>query len=477
MKQLLVVWRFVVERSTVSSLFIMVFFIAIFSNCERTATEGRRQVVLITIDTLRADHLGCYGYSGSTSPQIDAFAKKSVLFRDASSQAPWTTGSFASLMTGRVCSEALANSDQMNPDLASVAELLRDQGFTTVAVVANPELNSARGFSRGFDRYVELFLPTGGRSDEIVGKRKRESKVDAREVTDAVLRLLPQLADRDFFLWVLYMDPHTPYMRHHERFYPRDWPTALEGVAVGQPVDQRLISLPAQNGPDQDESSRSQIERKIQKLIFPLYDAEIRYVDQEVGRLLEGLDEAGISKRSLTIVTADHGENIYDHKHSFGHGTYPFEATVRVPLIMRWPGVSPGVVDGPVALVDLMPTVMKFAGVIAPEGLRGTALIPFELASHPPILVKTRGLRGPRAFREGPFKLISWRNGRFSLFNVIDDPGEKWDISAVDSVRCQILEERLSQYLLTLKKAPTDLPAPELSPQVKEQMRALGYIQ
>jgi arylsulfatase A-like enzyme len=375
-----------------------------------------------------------------------------------------------------VTSEALANSDQMNPDLVSVAELLQDQGFTTVAVVANPELTSARGFARGFDRYIELFQQSGTRPGEMQGKWKRESKVEAREVTDAVLRQLSQLADRDFFLWVLYLDPHTPYTRHKDRFYPEGWPAELAETAVGQPVDQRLLQLPARGGIEQDVSTRAQIEKKIQERIFSLYDGEIRYVDQEVGRLLEELDHAGISEHALIILTSDHGENIYDHKGHFGHGTYPFQATVRVPLLIRWPDVPPGVVDGPVALVDLMPTVMQFAGVAAPNGLRGVALVPFDRASHHPILVKTMGSRGPRAYRKGSFKLINWRDGRLSLFNVVADPAEKHDISSVDSVRCDVMEKELAQYLRTLTKAPADLPIPELTPHEREQMRGLGYI-
>jgi arylsulfatase A-like enzyme len=459
----------------VSAIFLLVFSIVMFSTCEYAAKK-RRQVVLITIDTLRADHLGCYGYSGSTSPRIDAFATKSVLFRQASSQAPWTTGSFASLMTGRVCSEALANHDQLNPNLASLAKLLQDQGFTTIAVVANPELNSARGFGRGFEHYVEL-QPVGGRSDEIVGKRKRASKVDASEVTDTVLKMLPQLVNTDFFLWVLYIDPHTPYMRHQDRFYPRGWPTELNGVAAGQPVEPRIFELSTRSARDQDVSSQLQRKREVQELIFRMYDGEIRYVDQQVGRLLDGLSKAGISRSSLIIFTADHGESVYDHEGYFGHGIYPFQATVHVPLIICWPEVQPGVVDEPVALVDLLPTVMEFARVKTPKGLRGVALTPSGRFSQPPILVETKeGVCLP-SLRRGAFKLISWGNGRFSLFNVIDDPGETHEISAVDNVQCQVLREELTQYLLTLNPAPTDLPPLELSPQLREQMRALGYIQ
>jgi arylsulfatase len=465
-----------VERRALSPLIITALIVSLFSTCERTG-EAPRQIVLITIDTLRADHLGCYGYSGRTSPRIDAFAKEAVLFRDASSQAPWTTGSFASLMTGRMTSEALANSDQMNPGLSSIAELLRDRGFATAAVVANPELTSARGFARGFDRYVELFLPPDARPGEMQGKWKRETKVEAREVTDAVLRLLPQLADRDFFLWILYLDPHTPYTRHHDRFYPEGWPAELEGIAVGQPVEQRRLVPPMRGGMAQDASSRLQIEKRARTLIFPLYDAEIRYMDQEVGWLLEALDDEGITERALVILTSDHGENIYDHKSNFGHGTYPFQATVRVPLLIRWPGAPAGDIDGPVALVDLMPTVLEFAGVTAPKGLRGAALVPFERASRPPLLVKTRQHRGPRALRRGDFKLINWRDGRLSLFNVVRDPAEKHDIAAVDSARVALMEKELAQYLRTLVKAPKDLPAPELSVDEKEMMRGLGYMQ
>lgn len=469
-------WMLVVKWSRVCAILSMMFLIAMSSSCEYMP-RAKRQIVLITIDTLRADHLGCYGYGESTSPQIDAFAKGSVLFQDVTSQAPWTTGSFASLMTGRTCSEALANKDQLNPNLSSLAELLRDEGFATVAVLANPKVHSQFGFARGFERYVELYLSSGPGSGEFHARRRGVSKVDAREVTDTVLGLLPELADRDFFLWVLYIDPHEPYRRLEDGFYPGGLQPALERIPVGREVNAGLLRDLRTPRAREDTSTRSQIERDFQDRIFALYDGEIRYVDQQIGRLLEGLERTGISNRSLIILTADHGESIYDHRSYFGHGRYPFQATVHVPLIIRWPGAPPGVVEAPAALVDLFPTVLEFARVEGPREMRGASLTPSGRTDPMPILVKTGTDECKRAFRKGAFKLIDWGAGKFSLFNVIKDTGETRDLSQIDKSRLQSLREELTRAVGTLEPAPTDLPAPEVSVQVKDQLRALGYLQ
>jgi len=430
------------------------------------------QIVLISIDTLRADHLGCYGYNKGTSPQLDTFAEKSVLFRQATCQAPWTTGSFASMMTGRFCSEALANYDQLNPHLSTLAELLRAKGITTVAVISNPELNSARGFGRGFTHYLELFRPSDHKS---TGKWKKKSKVGAAEVTDAVLKLLPQLADKDFFLWILYLEPHTPYIRHGDEFFPGGWPKSIN-LPIGQEVPTELIIPEALKSQGPDAASRLKSERETGNLIFKLYDGQIRYLDQQLERLLDGLETTGTTRHSLIIVTSDHGESVYDHKSYYGHGRYPYQGTVHVPLIIRWPESKGAVVDETVALVDLFPTVLEFAGIEVPTKLRGSALSPAGRNSQPAIIMRTDGQNKQRALRRGPYKLIYWDDNSQSLFNVINDPGEKIDLCSEKTQLVRKLGQKLGLVLRTLDPSPADLPDPLISPQLKEQMRALGYV-
>ena len=341
----------------------------------------RPNVLLVSIDTLRADHLGCYGYGRDTSPNIDAFAADAVRYEHASAPRAKTTPSVASMLTGlyphdhgvRDLSAPLATEDQGGPLV--LADQLRRLGWRTAAVVGNYVLTDARsGLARGFTRWVEELPDVRGVPPHDAPQRT------AGSLTDAALELLADPGfgadgERPFFLWLHYMDPHGAYAapEEHRIFAPEapDWIPAEDELAPSALHRRRVADYnapPATRGPDGAIDAAA---------VRALYDAEIHYVDAELGRLLEFLRETGLIERTLVVLTSDHGESLGEHRYWFEHGAYAYQATCHVPLIVRWPDppsgrCAPGSVDPtPVSLVDVAPTIYDAIG--AGERLPGVA--------------------------------------------------------------------------------------------------------
>jgi arylsulfatase A-like enzyme len=281
-------------------------------------------VILITLDTVRADRLGCYGYDGAATPVLDGLAARGVRFTDAVTPVPITLPAHASILTGLLPpahAVRLNGAHRLGPDATTLAELLRDAGYATGAVIAASVLEGSRGLDQGFDHY----------DDDIAGARSAERP--AGEVTDRALTWLGGRAtDRPVFLWVHYFDAHDPYQ-------------------PPPPYAERFAGSP--------------------------YDGEIAHVDAEIGRLLDGLAALGRPTTPLIVVTADHGEGLGEHGERT-HAHLVYESTVHVPFIVV-PGdrvTSPRVVDDRVvSLVDVAPTILTLLGRPVPEGLDGRSLV------------------------------------------------------------------------------------------------------
>lgn len=300
-----------------------VFFFLIFF--ELPAIASAPNVILITLDTTRADHIGCYGGKNVSTPNLDALAAKGVLFEEARSHCPLTLPSHASMLAGRTPAgmNLRVNGLVLEKDVPMIQETFRKRGYRTIAVVSSVILEKTRGLSRGFDVYddeMTMIRPGGGPPEE-----KR-----AEDATSAALREMAGTKG-PYFLWVHYYDPH------HEYEPP-------------SPYAEKFRASP--------------------------YDGEIAYMDAQIGRLLSGLSEKGLLKDTLIVVTADHGEGLGEHNEKV-HGIFLYEYAVRVPLIMVLEGNIPAGkrASGLCALSDLAPTVSDLLG-LDEKGYEGRSLAP-----------------------------------------------------------------------------------------------------
>jgi arylsulfatase A-like enzyme len=318
--------------------------------------RGRPNVVLIVVDTLRADHLGAYGYESPTSPAIDRLAGAGTLFEDAYAQAPWTLPSAVSYLTGRYPGELLRPEDEpaaIPPAVPTLAERLREAGYRTAAFVANPTLAPAAGFDRGFETW---WTPPAELASLSLG---------ADAVNRRALPWIDAHAAAPFFLYLHYLDPHDPYAApetgaEESPFFP-DYAGEIDGTMVHDVYLGRVeLADP--------EADRRQL--------AALYDSEIASVDARIGEILAAFAPE-LARDTLFVLTADHGEELGDHG-GWKHGHTLYQEQIRVPLVVRWDGrVRDGRrLAGSVGLVDLVPTVLSAAGVeLAPE-LDGIDLLP-----------------------------------------------------------------------------------------------------
>ncbi len=284
-------------------------------------------VILYVVDTLRADHLGVYGYKRETSPAIDAFSRDAVIFERAYSTSGWTRPATASVLTGLIPPRhaAITRSSKINPDVPLLSDYLRRSGYQTTGFVTNVNVLPLWGFDRGFDRYVDVESLTGEKHAGVVHRLVAEHmQTDLRE---------------PFLLYLHLLDPHTPY----DAPPPFDQRWRTKGIGPIGPADIRELGL--------DE-------------IVAAYDQEIAYTDQRFGEMLVELEERGLYDDALIVLTSDHGEEFGDHGRYF-HGHSLFDELVRVPLIVKLPGnAHAGArVSGPVSVVDIVPTVL---GRVAP---------------------------------------------------------------------------------------------------------------
>lgn len=379
--------------------------------------QAPRSILLITVDTLRADHLSSYGYARPTSPNIDALAARGVRFERAYSPSAFTPQAIPALLAGRYPSElhrTFSHFSRYPKGNHFIAEKLRDAGYRTAAVVSHFYFKKHYGLAAGFDDYDTRPIPAG---DSSIDDRVTSSAITARAV-----EWLEKSAQekKPFLLWVHYLDPHKNYLRHKDH-----------SIFGNQPID--------------------------------LYDGEILHTDFHIGRLLKAFEKHPASQRAAVIFTADHGEGFGDHGYRF-HGRSVYDDQIRVPLIIAIPGAKPAVRKSPTGLVDIAPTMRALAALKPDPALRGLDLMPFVegdgeppferpiLADMPPAPL-TKNLR---ALIKGHYKLIHYvATNQTLLFNLTEDPGEKRNLMRSEAERGKELAAELrAHFAVTLKVRP-----------------------
>ena len=436
---------------------------------------GRPNIVLVSIDSLRPDHLGCYGYSRATSPFLDELAAAGVRWTNALSTTSWTLPAHAALLTGLADTThgVVDNGLRLNEEHATLAEILKDAGYHTAGFYGGPYLAPVFGFAQGFDVYescmtpaAELALPHPNAAQhaashaDVTGPRTR-----ARVASWAAERARSG-DDRPYFLFLHLWDVHYDFVA------PREYVELFDPDYAGS-IDGRLMDDPA-IAPTMSERDRAHL--------LALYDAEIRFTDDVLRGIFADLAEHGLSDDTLTLVTADHGEEFFEHGGK-GHNKTLFDEVVRVPLILHWPEQVPAgrVRSEQVQLIDVAPTLAFAAGLREPLAVQGQNLAPtLAAASLPPrpALLELSIDRGhQRALRTLDHKIYRpAARTPASIFDLASDPGEysprKADAAAEAQLTAALERARELAKLLGAREAD----AIALTPELEEALERLGYL-
>lgn len=450
----------------VSRVLLLLLPTALLANaCGQSASKSDlHAVVLLTCDTLRADHLGLYGFGGRTSPNLDALGHESVVHGAAWSSAPLTGPALSALLTGRMPDELGLedNRSVLSAEATTLAERLSAAGIETAAVVSNwvlrrrAELADA-GVQQGFDHFDDrMESPEPGRPDLM------ERLADG--TTDAALAWLDGRGhDRPFFLWVHYQDPHGPYTPPDDCLV---WPPeeALREPELEVGTDQRGIGvLPEYQVVDQERRPAAYRAR---------YEAEIRFFDRELGRFVEGLRARRLLERTLLVFTSDHGESLGEHGYYFSHGQNLHQELVRVPLLLRPPDGAAGTprVQAPASHLDIFPTVLRAFG-LDPGRVRGLDLLGGAL---PEARVLPQYLRGTWSATGARYRLLVEREQR-RLYDLATDPGEERDLWPTDPAQGHRLAESLRAFVERERLPPLQAARPALDEAGRRALDSLGY--
>jgi arylsulfatase len=429
-------------------------------------------VLLITVDTLRADYLSIYGHARILTPSFDRLAAGGVLFWQDIAQATTTTPSHASILTSLYLQDhnVWSNFEALGETPRTLAEVLVGRGFDTFAAVnmkhLNPEMS---GLGQGFQTFV-----------------KSANMRHAGPTIDQFLTWLDERGERPFFAWLHFSDVHTPYSppAPYDHFYYDD----DERDPSKRSLQRIWHLLPTQMS---DHPLFLKWLEGVTDLdwVMAQYQGAVTYVDDEVGRLLDKLEERQLLKRTAVVVTADHGESLGEHDMYFVH-TGLYEPTVHVPLITYFPGAGrQGVhVREVVESIDIMPTILEYLGIPAPRGIRGRSLWPLirgEVAPSRIALVEHAG-KNLVALRSERFKYIRhlrslhiqpsypFTEGKEELYDLKADPQERRDVSGdmpdvIRVFRKELAQRRAQKLALSAGKA-------ELNDEAVEVLRALGYV-
>ena len=435
------------------------------SGCGKRLQVKRPNIILVVIDTLRADHVGCYGYQRNTTSNNDPLARDGEVIKNAISAAPWTMASIASLLTSQYpCVLGLRKQPAMlDSRFPMLSEVLKQYDYTTYGVFTAASLSPRLGVSRGFDDYRYRKKP------------RRGAVISSPYVTKEAISFLGKSQKEPFFLFLHYFDPHYNYILHKQYDYSPPYHGSVESNHSMLDLWHKLHEL-----------SEDDI-----RYLLALYDSEIAFTDEYIGKLLDELKKQGLYEDSIIIVTADHGEEFLE-RGWLGHTITLHEEMMHVPLIMKLPGYGARVIDSPVGLIDIVPTIYQYMGLKMPDGLEGKALDlnRGDSIANRPIFTETfnpqraRPNVRPIAFRSiisGNWKLIydQIKNSN-QVYNLSEDPHERNDLSGQRSEQKRVLKGLLSKWINYVKTKQKVGPVPDESelftPEERKELESLGYL-
>jgi len=500
----------------IGSWVLVAVLAASIAGCHREP-EPPLNLLLVSIDTLRPDHLGCYGYGKDTSPVIDGLSGRGVTYRNAISTSAWTLPAHVSLFTSLPESVHRVDRDWTRIDerRVTLAEVLRDAGYVTAGFYTGPYLHPAFGFDQGFDVYegcmdyldrVPAVLRGATTGDEIDGVFERfrnpdfkpppeemavRAEIDRLSHADRTSAVLAERAvswleanqTSTFFLFLHFFDAHYDFIPpppYDEMFRDPDAPDDVP--SRGFLTDPRISA-------DMSEAALRQV--------ISQYDGEIRWVDHNLGLVLDAVDRLGLRDRTLVVVTSDHGEEFFEHGGK-GHRRTLYDEVIRVPLIFSSPGVVPeGLIDDSVvSLVDILPTIAGLLGVEPPAEATGRDLRPTIAADATGVgrpvlseLVITRpdgGFGRLQSLRTSRHKVIGdLEIGTLDHFDLVHDPGERAPCNPTAGPECG--DDGLGRQLAAIAKNLEELgrslersddgTIAEPDEEIRQRLHALGYIE
>lgn len=435
-------------------------------------------VVLITVDTLRADRLGCYGSQTTRTPNVDRLAAEGLVFERAFAPLPETRPSHYTIFTSLYPSDhgVLSNLWPAAEDLTTLAGLYADAGYATAGFAGCQLFDAAAGEALGFEHFDAPHEPQRT-ADGVVG---------------AAIRWLGERGgERPFFVWLHLFDPHMPYVP------PPPW--------NGNSDPREVADWPTFSWPRLLESARNHggdLPRRVFGRGLDLYGAEVEYTDHWLGRFFDALREAGLYDEALIVLTADHGE-CFENGVFFDHSQCLGEGALRVPLVLRYPErVAPGRTDAPVEHLDVAPTLARLSGLAVPAAFRGRGLLErrrdpasdvffqhplyrsLDVANRQAVLDELRSVAGeptrpvagdrlPFGVRRGPWKYV--RDGdEERLYNLAEDPAERRDLAAREPDVLRELRHAAWEWIRNHPIEPGDTS--ELDGELVERLEALGYL-
>jgi arylsulfatase A-like enzyme len=440
-----------------------------------------RHVVLITVDTLRADALGRRGDAPSLTPRIDAFAAASTSFARAYSRAPWTMPSVASILTGvSPLVHGVVDSESVLPSgLETLAEAMARSGYRTAAFGWNPYLNERFGFDQGFHEF--FVVPRPPRPEPPIGwvirrllePRSLTDELPADALDDLAIDWAGTRGDAPFFLWLHYFDPHAPYAAHPDAMNGRQPPPRFR-MAMGWKTGEALLL---------GSEGRSREERAWVK---SLYDAEVQFLDGQIGRLFDALRRLALYDDALIVLTADHGQEFWEHGR-WGHGQSLYQEQIRVPLIVKLPGQTEGQLHAEVVTNEsVVPTILSVCRIDHDPGrftsnalLGGDGRVP---APQPILSTATHSYDLSTSIVSNGFKYIrSAEASRERLFDLTRDPRERHDEAYLHPDRVAELRAQLKALTsdaeeVRARASLSDGARGELDEATRAKLRELGYL-
>lgn len=464
----------------------------------------KSNIILISIDTLRADHLSCYGYNRLTTPNIDRLAQKGARFTNGYSTAVWTPPAHASMLTGLYPKEhGVIHQNKLRADIPTIAEVLQKNGYHTAGFVNNSQVGELVGLNRGHDDFYEIWR---GLSQKQIMKRAQHYAREfggytdhgASETNDRIFCWLEESWNRDkpFYMFIHYIDAHNPLKAPRPfrfKYLTKELRKQVDMTKIWQVANNPLICFT-----DDLKLNATEIEA-----LTCLYDEEINYVDSKIGELIDSLSQMDLLNQSLLILTADHGEHLGEHG-LYSHVASLYEPIIRIPLILRYPAQAGAetVSNQPVQHVDIAPTIFSVANLTERNGVNlpgqnlfecledkiSSRILFAEWEGRIPYFVRDR-LNGTNSSRisdrfqnqlwmsrQDDFKLIADSKGHFELYNLSDDPEEKENLCNKEIPLFNTLRTALENWR---NSKPSKQPSASYDYEgetLKKHLKALGYL-
>ncbi|OYR68908.1 hypothetical protein DJ79_04615 [Halorubrum ezzemoulense] len=445
-------------------------------------------VLLITVDSLRADHVSFAGHDRPTTPFLSSLAEESAVFTDVVANAPNTPSSFPAILTS-THAQMHGGYDYLTAERPFLAEELRRAGYHTLGFHSNPHLGSDHNYDKGFDRFedsAEGSQSVASLKDRVERRLDPDSRLykllrrvwhhlsmstdtgayaGAGTISEkAVEWIETEGSNSNFFMWLHYMDVHYPFTPDRD---------SLLELGMEPFSKSRIAELNARMQENPEELSESEVVD-----LLALYDGEIRYTDAQIRRVVEVLEANGLLEDTIVILTADHGEAFGEHG-QFGHHPELYDELLKVPLLVYGPDVSPRRVSQQVSLIDLGPTIYDLVGIDTPSKVQGTSFAPLLAGEQidEPVAVITAARDDRLACRSSEWKYF-WRvdEDTTELYDLTSDPNETTDVSEQHPDVADSFREILEAHLERVEETKTDSPEVTESTEAKQRLKDLGYV-